>query len=260
MRSFIEGHLGQNATLGIHRSSARTVEAFNSWADSTGRSDEKLAGMACTLTALVLRGRQVHVIHVGDTRAYRWRDGRLDQMTTDHAMAGAGLQHILTRAIGAEESIRIDYAADTLRLYDRYLLCSDGIHGGVANREIAEILARRNAPDGHGRGEAAESGDVSLRIRTTCVLREEGSGGQQCERGGDHQRSHYFAFLILRARGVVRKSTRGATSPFVTSFDLHAWRFTARTGAPRIFHTEITRLTRFARAVSPREAARYHQW
>jgi hypothetical protein len=144
--------------------SARTVEAFNSWAHSIGRSDEKLAGMACTLTVLVLRGRQVHVIHVGDTRAYRWRDGRLDQMTTDHAMAGAGLRHILTRAVGAEESIRIDYAVDTLRLYDRYLLCSDGIHGGVANREITEILARRNAPDETARelveaGIAARTGD-----------------------------------------------------------------------------------------------------
>jgi len=164
VRSFIEGHLGQNETLGIQHNSARTVEAFNSWVHSIGRSDENLAGMACTLTVLVLRGRQVHVIHVGDTRAYRWRDGRLDQMTTDHAMTGAGLRHILTRAVGAEESIRIDYAVDTLRLYDRYLLCSDGIHGGVANRQIAEILARRNAPEETARelveaGIAARTGD-----------------------------------------------------------------------------------------------------
>jgi len=164
VRSFIEGHLGQNETLGIQHNSARTVEAFNSWAHSIGGSDEKLAGMACTLTVLVLRGRQVHVIHVGDTRAYRWRDGRLDQMTTDHAMTGAGLRHILTRAVGAEESIRIDYAVDTLRLYDRYLLCSDGIHGGVVNRQIAEILARCNAPEETARelveaGIAARTGD-----------------------------------------------------------------------------------------------------
>jgi len=164
VRSFIEGHLGQNETLGIQHNSARTVEAFNSWVHSIGRSDENLAGMACTLTVLVLRGRQVHVIHVGDTRAYRWRDGRLDQMTTDHAMTGAGLRHILTRAVGAEESIRIDYAVDTLRLYDRYLLCSDGIHGGVPNRQIADVLARRNAPEETARelveaGIAARTGD-----------------------------------------------------------------------------------------------------
>ena len=137
VRSFVDGHLGQNATLGIQRNSARTIEAFNSWAHAVGARDASLAGMATTLTALVLRGRRVHVIHVGDTRAYRWRDGALDRMTTDHAMAGAGLRHILTRAIGADESIRIDYASDTVRLYDRYLLCSDGIHGGVVRRHAA---------------------------------------------------------------------------------------------------------------------------
>jgi serine/threonine protein phosphatase PrpC len=164
VRSFIEGHLGQNATLGIQRNSARTVEAFNSWAHSIGRRDEELEGMACTLTALVFRGRRVHVIHVGDTRAYRWREERLDRMTTDHALGDAGLRHILTRAVGAEESIRIDYATDTLRLYDRYLLCSDGIHGGVTDRALAEILARRNAPEQTARelveaGIAARTGD-----------------------------------------------------------------------------------------------------
>jgi serine/threonine protein phosphatase PrpC len=164
VRSFVEGHLDQNATLGIQRSSARTVEAFNSWAHAIGRRDDGLAGMATTLTALVLRGRRAHVIHVGDTRAYRWRDGRLDQMTSDHAMAGEGLRHILTRAIGAEESIRIDYATDTMQLFDRYLLCTDGIHGGVSNAAIAEILAQRNAPEQAARdlvaaGVAARTGD-----------------------------------------------------------------------------------------------------
>jgi serine/threonine protein phosphatase PrpC len=164
VRSFVDGHLGQNATLGIQRNSARTVEAFNSWAHAVGSRDPSLAGMATTLTALVLRGRRVHVIHVGDTRAYRWRDGALDRMTTDHAMAGAGLRHILTRAVGADESIRIDYASDTVRLYDRYLLCSDGIHGGVSDDALRAILAQRNAPDETARelvaaGLAARTGD-----------------------------------------------------------------------------------------------------
>jgi serine/threonine protein phosphatase PrpC len=164
VRSFIEGHVGQNATLGIQRNSARTIEAFNSWAHAVGSRDPALAGMATTLTALVLRSRGVHIIHVGDTRAYRWRDGALDRMTTDHAMAGAGLRHILTRAVGADESIRIDYASDTVRLYDRYLLCSDGIHGGVSDDTLRGILAQRNAPDETARefvaaGLAARTGD-----------------------------------------------------------------------------------------------------
>jgi serine/threonine protein phosphatase PrpC len=146
VRGFIDGHLGQNAMLGIQRNCGRTVEAVNRWVHSTGRRDRALEGMACTLTALILRGRQVHLIHVGDSRAYRWRDARLDRLTTDHTMRGAGLEHILTRAVGAEESIRIDYAVDTMRAYDRYLLCTDGVHGGVSDRHLAEILARRSAP------------------------------------------------------------------------------------------------------------------
>ncbi len=146
VRAFIDGHLSQNAMLGIQRNGARSVEAINRWIHSLGRRDPTLEGMACTFTALILRGRQVHVIHVGDTRAYRLRDERLDQLTTDHTMGGAGQEHILTRAVGAEESIRIDYAVDTMRIYDRYLLCSDGVHGGVPDRRLAEILARRSAP------------------------------------------------------------------------------------------------------------------
>ena len=54
VRSFVEGHLGQNATLGIQRNSARTIEAFNSWAHAVGARDSALASMATTLTALVL--------------------------------------------------------------------------------------------------------------------------------------------------------------------------------------------------------------
>ncbi len=146
VRAFIEGHLSQNELLGVQRNCARSIEAVNRWINVLGRTDRALEGMACTLSALILRGRLAHVIHVGDTRLYRLRDGRLDRLTVDHAMTGAGLSHILTRAIGAEESVKIDYTADTMRVYDRYLLCSDGVHGGVADRRLAAILSRRGAP------------------------------------------------------------------------------------------------------------------
>jgi protein kinase-like protein len=74
------------------------------------------------------------------------RDERLDRLTTDHTLTGAGLEHVLTRAVGAEASIRVDYAVDAMRVHDRYLLCTDGVHGGVPDRRLTEILARRAAP------------------------------------------------------------------------------------------------------------------
>lgn len=163
VRTFIEGHLSQNELRGIQRNSARTVEAINRWINSLGRRDSALDGMACTLTAMILRGRQAHVIHVGDSRAYRLRDSRLDRLTTDHTMGG-GLSHILTRAVGAEESVRIDYSVEAMRIYDRYMLCSDGVHGSVPDRRLAEILGQRGAPQETANGLvkaglAAGSGD-----------------------------------------------------------------------------------------------------
>jgi serine/threonine protein kinase/serine/threonine protein phosphatase PrpC len=169
VRAFIDGHLSQIDMLGIHHNGARVVEAINRWIHAIGRRDRALDGMACTLSALVLRGRQAHVIHVGDSRAYRLRDERLDRLTTDHAMGGAGLRHILTRAVGVEEGIRIDYAVDAIRIYDRYLLCSDGVHGGVPDRRLAEIMARRSAPQEAARdlvkaGLASRAGDNASRV------------------------------------------------------------------------------------------------
>src|SRR5258708_6349198 len=60
VRAFIDGHLSQNPLLGLRRNCARTVEAVNRWINALGRRDRMLEGMACTLTALILRGRQMH--------------------------------------------------------------------------------------------------------------------------------------------------------------------------------------------------------
>ena len=146
VRGLLDGLLGQSETLAVRRAAARAVDATNSWLHAVGRTDAALAGMACTLTAVVLRGRRLHVLHVGDTRLYRLRGGMLDQLTTDHTPGAPGTSHVLTRAIGPAETVRLDYAEEVAQPHDRYLLCSDGVHGGISERRILEELARRTAP------------------------------------------------------------------------------------------------------------------
>jgi serine/threonine protein phosphatase PrpC len=145
VRGFIEGHLGQNEMLGVRHTSARSIEAINRWLHALGRTDADLEGLSCTLTGLVLRGRQAYVTHVGDTRLYRWRDERLVRLTLDHVL-GPGMRNVLTRAVGAGESVQIDYAVETTRVHDRYLLCSDGVHGPLSDRAIGAELAQRRSP------------------------------------------------------------------------------------------------------------------
>jgi len=146
VRAFIDGCLGNAGYLLPKDSSARSLEAVNRWVHSIGRRDLDLQGMACTLTGLICKGKQIHVVHVGDTRLYRLRGNQLQQLTVDHAL-GPGELNRLTRAVGADDELRIDYVNLPNEQHDRYLLCSDGVHGGVSDADLREMLIRRAAPD-----------------------------------------------------------------------------------------------------------------
>ena len=147
VRGFLDGFCDLPATMEVQRAGARIISALNGWINTMGRQDPKLAGMGCTLTALVLRGRLAHVLHVGDTRAYRLSGDRLTCLTTDHVRQdGGGRSHTLTRALGVEAEVRLDYATQPVALHDRLLLCSDGVHGFLTEQGITEILRERSAP------------------------------------------------------------------------------------------------------------------
>ena len=148
VRGFLDGFCDLPETMEVQRAGARIVSALNGWINTMGRQDPKLAGMGCTLTALVLRGRVAHLLHVGDTRAYRLSGDRLTCLTTDHVRQdGAGRSHTLTRALGVEAEVRLDYATQPVALHDRFLLCSDGVHGFLTDQSIADILRERSAPE-----------------------------------------------------------------------------------------------------------------
>lgn len=147
VRLFIDGMLGQSEARDVRRSGGVAIEAANSWVHGMAQHDPELADMACTLTALVLRGRRLHVFHIGDTRLYRLRDDRLELLTTDHTPGRPGTSHALTRALGPLDSVRVDYLEDEARPHDRLLLVSDGVHGALADRQIEAELGRRAGPE-----------------------------------------------------------------------------------------------------------------
>jgi serine/threonine protein phosphatase PrpC len=147
VRVFLDAHRTLNQVRGVKRNTATVLEAINRWLHVQGRVDPALDGMACTFTALVLRGRQAHLVHVGDSRLYRLRDGELARLTTDHVPTRGAIRNVLTRALGAEPDIRIDYAAEPSRVHDRYLLCSDGVHGALSDGQIRDALDRRDSAE-----------------------------------------------------------------------------------------------------------------
>jgi len=148
VRGFLDGFCDLPETMEVQRAGARIVSALNGWINSMGRQDPELAGLGCTFTALVLRGRLAHLLHVGDTRAYRFNGNRLTCLTVDHVrQEGAARSHTLTRALGVETEVLLDYSTQPVALHDRFLLCSDGVHGVLSEPRIVEILRERSAPD-----------------------------------------------------------------------------------------------------------------
>jgi serine/threonine protein phosphatase PrpC len=147
VRGFFDGFFGLPGSLGVRQASARSLDAINSWIIAQGRADPNLQGMATTFTALILSGGSGHCVHIGDSRLYRFREGALERMTEDHVMGQGDFKNVLRRAIGLEESPRLDHSQFALRQHERFLLCSDGVHGVLGDAKLREILAERQSPD-----------------------------------------------------------------------------------------------------------------
>ena len=147
VRSFLDDYLGQSDALPPRKTAARALESINHWLYQQGQKDENLKGMSTCFTGLVVKGHRLHSFHVGDTRLYRLRDGELSLLTRDHKPEGAEDSHYITRAIGMEESVRIDYRVSDVAIHDRLLLSSDGVHGQLNHGQMSVILNARAAPD-----------------------------------------------------------------------------------------------------------------
>jgi serine/threonine protein phosphatase PrpC/membrane protease YdiL (CAAX protease family) len=118
--------------------------------------------MGSTVVALLVQGSRFVVFWVGDSRAYLLRNKKLHRLSRDHSQiqfmidrglisaadaAGHPMGHVLARAVGVADDVEIDSVQDEIEPGDMFLLCSDGLHGFVAESEIARILSR-GAPDG----------------------------------------------------------------------------------------------------------------
>src|SRR6185436_13332692 len=118
-------------------------------------ANPELAGMGTTLTTLLFHGGYVHMGHVGDSRAYLYRDGRARQLSEDHSwiqeQVRAGLispeeakesrfRNIITRSVGFEPSVEPDLQGLSVQAGDCFVLCSDGMSTYLTVEEIGQVL------------------------------------------------------------------------------------------------------------------------
>lgn len=172
------------------------IRTANARIHKMSRADVHRAGMGTTVTAAHVGEHDVAVAHVGDSRAYRWRDGELERLTDDHSLveelrrqgkltAEEAEEHpqrsIITRALGPEPDVEVDTASWRARAGDLYLLCSDGLTSMISEASVAELLAasQDGEPlDSVARRLVAAANDAGGRDNITVVLfRVEEVGG-----------------------------------------------------------------------------------
>ncbi|MBB6122815.1 bifunctional protein-serine/threonine kinase/phosphatase [Sphingobium subterraneum] len=146
VRALVDGLYTQPDTIGTPAAVQRVMAPFNRWLAAMGRTDT-MAHAASTFTSLVLKGRKGHVLHVGDSRAWHFRDGHLTLLTDDHTRSHPDQNHILYRALGIEERLRLDHHEVSLAEHDRLLLTSDGVHGSLSAKRLEKLLGARNSAD-----------------------------------------------------------------------------------------------------------------
>src|SRR6266481_1224273 len=171
VRGFLDGFCDLPETMEVRRAAAIVLNALNGWIHSQGQRDPALMGMGSTFTALVLRGRLAHVLHVGDTRAYRFSRDRLTLLTEDHIRQdGTGRSSTLARALGVETEVRLDYTSQVVAQHDRFLLCSDGVHAFLPAEAIADILRERVSSEDTARALVAAALDAGSTDNSTALV------------------------------------------------------------------------------------------
>jgi PPM family protein phosphatase len=164
---------------------AERIEEANQAIHEHSRADAERAGMGTTTTAVYVAGEEAAIAHVGDSRAYRLRDGRLEQLTDDHSLveelrrqgkltAEEAHEHpqksIITRALGPEPVVPVDRQTIPLRAGDVFLLCSDGLTSMVDDDVIAGVLTDAPSLQEAGRQLIAAANEAGGRDNITVIL------------------------------------------------------------------------------------------
>lgn len=140
VRGLLTDYYATPDTWEITTALEKVLVAINSWVQQQGSVRRELAGMASTLTSLVLRGRMYYTAHVGDTRCYLLRGDQLQKLTQDHVWDRPEMQHVLTRAIGMDTRLAIDHGMGEVRCDDVFLLTSDGVWAAMNEFDLTHTL------------------------------------------------------------------------------------------------------------------------
>jgi serine/threonine protein phosphatase PrpC/predicted Ser/Thr protein kinase len=178
--AFLEDYFCTSEAWSVKTSAQRVLMATNSWLHSQTQQSQfrfdKDRGYVCTLSAMVIKSTTAHLFHVGDARIYKLHDNALEQLTHDHRLWVSPDTSYLSRAMGIDLRLEIDYHALSINEGDIFLLATDGVYEHVSPQHLLsaihehaddlDLAARRIVNDAYERGSTDNLTAQIVRIET----------------------------------------------------------------------------------------------
>ncbi|MFT6154582.1 MAG: serine/threonine protein phosphatase PrpC, partial [Bermanella sp.] len=142
--SFLDDYYCTSESWSVKSSVQKVVRSINSWLFAQTRNSpyryEKDKGYICTFSALVLKSNTAHLFHSGDTRIYRLLGGQLEQLTEDHRRVVSADVSYLSRALGINQTLEIDYQSQSIEKGDIFIICTDGVYEFIDGQKMAQEI------------------------------------------------------------------------------------------------------------------------
>lgn len=173
VKGFLNDYFSTPETWSVKSSGAKVLTAINNWLLSNGNKDHA-NGMVTTFSALVLKSTTAHIFHIGDSRIYRFRpnshSGDLELLTTDHRVWISEEKNYLSRAMGIDFHLDIDYKIVDMAVGDLYVMTTDGIHDYLGDAQIKQHLQSAASLDVIADKIVQQALDLKSHDNVTCQL------------------------------------------------------------------------------------------
>ncbi|ETX10183.1 protein kinase [Marinomonas ushuaiensis DSM 15871] len=144
--SFLEDYYCTSDAWSVKTSGQKVVKSINAWLHAQTQNSpyrfEKDKGYICTFSALILKSNTAYLFHSGDSRIYRLNGSTLEQLTQDHRRIVSENVSYLTRALGIDSTLEIDYKSVPISQGDVFLLTTDGIYDFLTESQITDCISQ----------------------------------------------------------------------------------------------------------------------
>lgn len=139
--TFIQDYLSTPETWDVKTSAGRVLSSLNSWLYHQGQQSlARHNGLVTTFSGIIFKSTSANIFHCGDSRIYRVRHDELIQLSRDHCLVQANGSSTLTRALGMDNQLKVDYECKGTRVGDVFMLSTDGVHDSLKKSQLLTHL------------------------------------------------------------------------------------------------------------------------